>query len=85
MGNRSRHKSRHQRANRLSLPLAQVMRTHCTECGSPVEWLTGDEALHRGIDLRPALELLDTPDVEVWACTACENFGVMGGSQFGTF
>lgn len=83
MGNRSRHKSRHHRETKPPMPLAQIMRTHCTECGSPVQWLTVEEAQARGIDLGPALALFEG-DAEVWVCTACDNFGVMGGTEYGT-
>lgn len=85
MGNRSRHKSRHQRTVPLGLPLAQVMRTHCNECGAPVEWLTAEEANARSLDLGPALQLLGVSEpAEVWACPQCANFGVMGPSEYGT-
>lgn len=82
MGKRSRHKSRHTRTDPIGALLAQTMRTHCTECGAPVEWLPAEQAATRGIDLAPALELLGEA-AEVWACTRCDNYGVMGPTEYG--
>ena len=85
MGNRSRHKSRRLRTAVFSVPLAQVMRTHCSECGAPVEWLTAAEARNRSIDIGPALQFLGISEpAEVWTCPRCNNFGVMGPSECGT-
>lgn len=65
----------------------QLARPHCDECGSPVEWLTGEQATARGIDLAGALEFLGVdaiPGPGVWACTSCDKFGVMGPSEAGS-
>ncbi|GGN03827.1 hypothetical protein GCM10009721_34020 [Terrabacter tumescens] len=62
------------------------MRTNCTECASPVEWLTAEQISERGIDLGPALQFLgQTEAAGVWACTSCDNFGVMGPTVGGFF
>lgn len=80
MGKRSRHKSRHTRTDPVGAQLAHIMRTHCTECAAPVEWLTADDATHRGIDLSSAVAFLGEA-AEVWACTRCDNYGVMGPTE----
>ena len=51
---------------------------------APVRWLTADEAQAAGIDLGPALAFFEGTADEVWACTACNNFGVMGPTEQGT-
>ena len=86
MGNRSRHKSRHARTKSARAPMAHLMRTHCTECGSSVQWLSTEEARQRGIDLAPALQFFgeDKP-ADVWVCSSCDNFGVMGTTVGGFF
>lgn len=80
MGNRSRHKSRHvHKPTLFAVPLAHLMRTHCPECAAPVEWLNPEQVGDRSIDLGPALQFLgETEPAEVWACTRCDNYGVMG-------
>jgi hypothetical protein len=62
------------------------MRPGCSQCGSPIEWLTTEQAATRGIDLGPALaffELERGEQADVWVCTRCNEFGVMGAMQFG--
>jgi hypothetical protein len=84
MGNRSHHKSRRRRQDPAPhRQLAQIMRTHCTECQAPVQWLSVDEASARGIDLGPALTFFGAAVEDVWACTGCSNFGVVGPTEFG--
>lgn len=64
----------------------QMARTSCSECGAGIEWLTGAEATQRGIDLDGALEFMGVSEVtgrDVWVCTRCDNFGVMGPPEFG--
>lgn len=59
----------------------QMARSNCDECGAPVEWLTGAEAEARGVDLSGGMEFLgvdEIPGKDVWACTRCDNFGIMG-------
>ncbi len=86
MGNRSRHRSRHDRAAKPPLPFAHIARTQCDNCGSPVEWITPAEAQSRGIDLAPALTFLGVDSTnEIWACTHCDNYGAMGPTQFTDF
>ena len=37
----------------------QLARPHCDECGSPVEWLTGEQATARGMGLPRILLTLE--------------------------
>jgi hypothetical protein len=49
-----------------------------------VECLTGTEAQERGLDLDGGLEffgLSDLPGKDVWRCTNCDNFGIMGPAE----
>lgn len=65
----------------------QLARSSCDNCGAAVEWITGDEAAGRGIDLTDALEFLDVSQVvekDVWVCTSCDNYGVMGPAEAGS-
>lgn len=58
----------------------RLARPSCSDCGGPVEWLTGHEAATKGIDLSEAMEWLgvsEVPGREVWRCTQCGHFGVM--------
>lgn len=68
------------------MPLAHIMRSHCEQCSAPVTWLVAEQVRERGLDLGPALEFLgEAQPAEVWACTACDNFGVMGPTMGGFF
>lgn len=62
----------------------QMARQSCDNCGSQVEWLTGPEAEKRGIALGGAMQFLGVdavPGRDVWACTNCDNYGVMGPAE----
>lgn len=85
MGNRSRHKSRYHRPPPTVTPLAHVMRTRCPQCNERVRWITVEEAQNNGVDLASALAFFEDAADEVWVCTACDNFGVMGPTEHGTF
>jgi len=66
--------------------LTQMMRPACTQCAKPVEWLTTEQAAGRGIDLTAALAFFDLPPgqhPDVWACTGCSEYGVMGDIEPG--
>ena len=85
MGRQSRTKRDRRRAS-MPDPLTQIMRPSCSQCGSPIEWLTTEQAAERGIDLGPVLaffELEPGDHADVWACTRCTEFGVMGPVDFG--
>jgi hypothetical protein len=64
--------------------LNRLARSSCDECGAPVEWVTGVEAEERGVDLAGGMEFLgvtDIPGKDVWLCTNCDNFGIMGPAE----
>ena len=64
----------------------QLARPNCSECGAPVEWLTGDQAAAKGIDLAEALQFLGVDGIsepDVWRCTSCGEYGVMGPTEVG--
>lgn len=96
MGKRSRHKSARTRGARASAIIGsdsagpvgfnQMARKSCSECGASVEWINGDEASQRGIDLEDAMQFLglaSVPGRDVWACTRCDNYGLMGPTEMG--
>jgi hypothetical protein len=63
-----------------------MMRPAFTQCGQTVEWLTTEQAAALGIDLTAALAFLDFPpgqQPDVWACTGCSEYGVMGDIEPG--
>ncbi len=85
MGARSHRRSTRASGHTPAPTLTQLMRTHCTECTAPVQWLTDDQARARGIDLAPALDFLGiNRSDEIWTCTRCDNFGVIGPTEHGT-
>lgn len=62
----------------------RAARRACGECGAPVTWMNAAAARGRGVDLTEALRLLGVDDIagdDVWVCTSCSNFGVMGPSE----
>ena len=88
----NRRKSAHERGQRTtSMPpfdvptdFNQMARKSCSECGAPVEWVTGAEAESRGHDLTGGLEFLgldSVPGKDIWVCTKCDNFGIMGPTE----
>jgi hypothetical protein len=84
MGGQSRTKRDRRRAQPDAL--TQMMRPACTQCGQPVEWLTTEQAAAGGIDLTAALAFFDLPPgqhPDVWACTGCSEYGVMGDIEPG--
>lgn len=83
MGKRSRHKNAKNRPVKVD-PMNRLMRPACIQCGAPVDWLTGDGATARGIDLAQAMEFMEItpiPNRDVWVCTRCGEYGVMGGLE----
>ena len=85
MGNCSRHKSAKNRPLKVD-PMNRLMRPACSQCGAPVDWLTGDEGTALGIDLAQAMEFLEItaiPNRDLWVCTRCGEHGVMGGLETG--
>jgi hypothetical protein len=66
----------------------RLARPTCDECGSSVEWMTGAEAEARGVDLAGGMEFLgvtDIPGEDVWLCTKCDNYGIMGSPESDIF
>lgn len=65
----------------------RTARKSCSECGSPVGWLTPAQAREEAsIDVAGALASLGVTsehDVEFWTCTHCDNYGAMGAAEFG--
>jgi hypothetical protein len=84
MGKRSQHKSAKNRPLKVD-PMNRLFRPACSECGAPVDWLTGDEATARGVDLAQSMEFFEIaaiPNRDVWVCTRCGEHGIMGAGGF---
>ena len=85
MGNRNHHKFAKSRPLKVD-SMNRLVRPACSQCGAPVDWLTGDEATARGVDLAQPMEFLEMtaiPNRDVWVCTRCGEYGVMGGLETG--
>jgi hypothetical protein len=67
------------------------MRPSCSICDAPVRWLPWDRAVDllgpdRLVEMRSGLETVDDEAlvvVDVWACTSCDQFGMLGGASGG--
>jgi len=75
-------------------PLARLLRPNCTDCGSKrLKWSKVVDFVYSRLgEVSPneLVNLLDMrehfgDDADAWLCADCDNYGILGGQQSGTF